>query len=52
MTKKEQDVLRAEQFVRRVITETFKQKVDKEVVKAIAEKVSKAVPTNSSKKAA
>lgn len=33
-----------EAFVKRVITKTFKQKVDRETLRAVAEKVREAVP--------
>lgn len=39
MTKQEL----AEEFVRRVVTQTFKQKIDAKTIKAVAEKVMRAV---------
>ena len=40
-----------EAFVRRVLTETFKQKADDETVRAVAKKVSQAVIEDAPKKA-
>ncbi|BAV49010.1 DegV family EDD domain-containing protein [Mesorhizobium loti] len=44
MTEKEARQLKAEQFVEKVLTETFKQKVSAKTVKAVAAKVSKTIP--------
>ncbi|MBZ9737975.1 MULTISPECIES: hypothetical protein [unclassified Mesorhizobium] len=44
MTEKEARQLKAEQFVEKVLKETFKQNVSAKTVKAVAEKVSKTIP--------
>jgi hypothetical protein len=52
MTKKEQTIIKAEDFVRKVLSDIFNQKVDPETLRAVAKKVSRAVETASAKKAA
>jgi hypothetical protein len=47
---KEKTRLDAEAFVRRVLTESFKQKPDAETVRAAAEKVSQIVADSAAKK--
>jgi GH35 family endo-1,4-beta-xylanase len=42
--------LTAEAFVRKILTQTFKQKADSETVRAVAEKVSQVVAESASKK--
>lgn len=49
MAKKK--VLAAEAFVRKILTETFKQKVDAKTVRSVAEKVSQVVAESAPKKA-
>lgn len=46
MTDKEMTASQAEDLVRRVLTESFHQKVDPETLSAIAEKVSKSIPVS------
>lgn len=46
MTDKEKIASQAEDLVRRVLIENFKQNVDEETLHAVAEKVSQAVPAN------
>lgn len=52
MTKKEQKMLRVEEFVRNVLAKDFNQKVDPDTLRAVAEKVSRAVEVRPVKKAA
>ena len=40
---KQQRIESAEEFVRRVVTQTFKQKIDKETLKTVAEKLARTV---------
>lgn len=52
MTKKEQAIIKAEDFVRKVLGDIFNQKVDPETLRAVAKKVSRAVETSTFKKVA
>ncbi len=46
MTDKEKATSQAEDLVRRVLVESFNQKVDPETLRAVAEKVLQAVPAH------
>jgi hypothetical protein len=52
MTKKEQTMIRAEDFVRKVLGDIFNQKVDPETLRTVAKKVSRAVESTPYKKVA
>jgi hypothetical protein len=47
---KKKALLDAEAFVRRVLTESFKQKADAETVRAVAEKISRIIDESAPKK--
>jgi len=52
MSKKEKSVAKAEAFVRKVLAKSFKQTVDADTLRAVAEKVSQAVNAGTAKKVA
>jgi hypothetical protein len=49
MPRKKTTLLDAEAFVRRVLTESFKQKTDAETIRAVAEKISQIVEESAAK---
>jgi hypothetical protein len=52
MTKKEQTIVKAEDFVRKVVGDIFNQKIDPETLRNVAKKLSRTVVSATPKKAA